>query len=1306
MNPQIPIEARQTVLDFVTAGTSFTAYEVTREVRRRLGTSIDVPHGEVNGIVQTMFANGEIIGYDRREDQTVQAATKPFRYYQRGGAVAAPFVRPTAPAISRSGLPAALQFAHPFGAMIRNLGIAARNFQRANGKANEPFAVWVPTPKEPTFRLRCYGSGWDESEVEARFALDLNNANGADLLWLAPLAYADEFRLYSNSGGTQTQFLVRLDAALRTSVTKEATRSTGEPDGLEIEVAVRGLDFDSGVQALAMYRYLSVAPRIYCGGKTLQIPSTDVIAQGDGWKFPDHRASKSSPDSVAIVDEIGYSLRDLKSSQYLGLEIYLENVAVEPSLGKLVQNGGAIEECERIIENFKSEIAPLMSRRLQSAANLWDARILWDEIIGNDGQSYGLNLLAGNAIAWRGIAIERNSFRWSDGPAGVKAREYLPSSKPGKILDATTVNVIVADPDSVVLINDLGWDKSASSRVAQLYQTTPFKAAYVLSFENEAARVKFYRDRNFDTVPTRFVSELPRKARAASVASASQTRNSHPFNAQLHQPKSPASPIMASFAYGNGGSDDDFAELKKWARQTPLDNNTWPDFKRLYKAIEARLWPPMGRFRYDKTEADFPNAPIPSARELEILGVLMGRLDERNAARGNGAPVAPTPTIAQRALSAVNTLVGRASAATANGPRDETLAYMKRRATKLLVFLRDNDDLSVERRAALAPMICGLLQRDKCADIDATLPLRLNLVQTDILADSPDAIARVWNDASLPLNIARWSYNWLESQGQTIAVSPAQLRRFVEVADVEMTLKLAPAALASAEKWPQGFNLQQFSRALQGELQGPANSVWMNSEFLKNRDQIINLFARFSQLEPDTAWLRDSLGAVSDEFTLDWLQLHLTKWAGRGQLALIQKMSAALQSRYNATIVTAFPTGFSLDKWRELVDNAALLGALSRAMRELPIATEIADFIWALPTDKRAPILSALEDNPALLPIIESHARELDWAFIAPLSAGQWQGFARVVGQTFSDGIGADNWAQIGELPFESGYESLPLGAGFWQWIVPLESELRAQWFARVGVERAATNFTSQSAAVFEWLLDLDATGVENLGDAWLDANLKSVPLEGELIIKLAQSAVSDWQMRALKHLQSAELGLPVALRFMESELPILERMAAPFFSDENRGWSDHVLALADSPKMAARALALQLLEEFPARWTPELLRNLAQHDDAGMQAFVAIQLENAPARVVESRAIEAFDGAILNARGRARRAKESVKARVSESDFNKKTLLEAARNGAARDREWALQQLVFAAMAGESVEGLEISEVSVGFNRRKLLKS
>ncbi len=1280
MNPQIPIEARQTVLDFITAGTSFTAYEVTLEVRRRLGTSIDVPHGVVNTIVQNMFARGDLMGYDRRPDQTVQSATPPFRYYQRGGAVAAPFVTPTAPAISRSGLPPALRFSVPLSAMMRNLGVAARDFQRAHGKASEPFAVWLPTLKEPTFRLRCYGAGWDESEVERRFALNLNNPGAAEMIWLSPLAYADEFRLYSNLSGTQTQFLIKMDAALQTTIAKEAERKTGEPDGLEIEVAIRNRDLDSGERAQKIYRYLSVPPRIYRNGVALTIVPSKVISQGDGWKLTDNK------ELLAIVDEVAYSLLGLEAVAGLGVKLYLENVDVEPSLEKLEQTDRTRDERKRVIENFKREIAAPINQQFAGAANLWEAKILWREIFGAASPN-AMQKVLGNAVSWRGIAVESADFQWHNAPADVKIRGYRPSSKPTKTVDSWVAYVLPAHSETLVFINDLGWDKSATSRIAELQRTSPFTTAFVLNFADDAARATFFREQNFETVPTRLISELPKPARAIGTPHVS---NRTAFDAQLHQIQAPSGGVAASFAAGDDGSDADFENLKIWARAAPLDAKNWPDFKRLYKAIEARLWPPMGRFRWDATEADFAATPIPSERDLELLGVLMGRLDEHNAQRGAGQPVAPQPTIAQWALSAVSNLVGRPNAATASGPSANTLAYMKRRATKLLTFLRGNQDLSERRRHALAPLVCGLLQRDKCLDISETLVGRLKLGETEVLAAHPAAIARVWANITVPLTIARWSYDWLEEHQQIIEVSPVQLRRFVELPDVNWTLKLAPAALQKDQIWPRDFGLRDFSRVLQGNAQNMTNGVWVNTQFLQRRDEIVNLFARFPQLELDKRWLRDSISQVSDEITLDWLAPWLNEWARDGEFSLIEKMSPDLQNRFNTAIVAVFSQGLSLEKWRELTNAPELLPLLAPALQQMSISSKIADYIWSLPADKRDPILRALEENPALLPIIEDHARRLDWAFIAPLSAVQWECFARTVSATFPDGISADDWAQIAELPFEAGHKFLPLGTGFWQFVLPLESENRARWIARVGAERASREFASQSAAIFEELLDSDETGLDELGDAWLDAQLSQIAFDSELIIKLAQSNVSDWQARALSHLRSAELRLPVALRLMESELPILERVAAPFFSDENKNWSERVLALADSPKIAARALALQLLEEFPRRWTPDLLRQLAQHDDAGIQAFVAAQLKNAPAKVVESKAIETFDSAIINARGRGRRAKESVKARAGK--FDRETLLEAARNGAPRDREWALRQLVLASLAGENVEGLDVA--------------
>ena len=1301
MNPQIPIEARQTVLDFVTAGTSFTAYEVTLEVRRRLGTSIDVPHGEVNGIVQAMFSRGEITGYDRRPDQTVQSATPPFRYYQIGGAVAAPFSAPTAPAIARSNLPAALRFTGDVRrALLRNYGLAAREFQIAGGKPDEPFALYIPSFKDLIFRVRCYGTGWDQSEVERQFKLD---PNASDLKWLTALAYADEFRVYSNRNGTQTQFRVALDPAMNGTVNREAERATTEPDGLEIEIPVKMRDV-SGFPALAFdaFRYFSTSPRLYQSGAPMQPTPVVPLLESDTWLLTD----ATSP--LLLVDEVPYQpyyapqligsgFRLKLNASALDLEANAENVA------NTARTRAAIEAA---VARVEAELADALNQRLESAPDLAVAKQIYGAIarhLGAPEDDYGAVAVADDdddeadepahiservagVARWRGIAIDSDDFRWPD-VAGVEVRRYAPSSNGGKV-NMRRVQTLQIGDKMPIFLNDVG-DQSISRRIGALYEKTPFEAAYVLLFDDEPARANFFRETNFDSVPTRPISELP--APDAPPRAAPTASNRKPFDAQLHQPKAPTNALAARFADGDGGSDDDFENLKTWARRTPLDAANWPDFKRLYKAIEARLWPPQGRFRYDKTEADFPDMPIPGEQHLELLGVLMGRLDQINASRGTGAPAAPQPTLAQRAIAAASNLVGRAGATAQSGPSDDTLAYMKRRAARLLRFLRDTQNLSEKRRKALAPLVCGLLQRDECADIGATLPLRLKLTQTDVLVGHPDAIARLWADASLPLAILRWSYEWLETHGQTIAVSPAQLKRFALVPDIQWTIKLAPAALQSGEPWPRDFGLKQFSQLLQGDLKGTANSVWINSEYLKQRGQIVDLFARFPLLELDKRWLRDSLGEVADPLTLDWLMPWLNERAHEGEFALVQKMSPALQSRFNTAIVLTHPGGFALETWRKFVAAPEWIEALSPALREVPISDEVATYIWGLTDDVRAPMLRALADNPTVTPVIEARARKRDWPFAAALAPSQWQIFARTLATAFGGGLSAEDWARIAELTFEQGFDLLPLRAEFWQFVLPLETEQRAQWLERVGATRAARDFADQSAEVFEQLLDSDATGLGALGDAWLDANGSAMALDGELIIKLAQSAISDWQTRALNHLRTAELRLPVALRLMESELPILERVAAPFFEDANPKWSDRVLALADSPRLAARRLALELLEKYPSRWTPDLLRNLAQHDEAGVQAFVAEQLSKAPAKIVESKAVRAFDEAILNARGRARRAKNQVQTRVSAGEIDRETLLDAARGGAPRDREWALQQLVVASLGGAEVKGLEV---------------
>ncbi len=509
MNPQIPIEARQTVLDFVVAGTSFTAYEVTLEVRRCLGASVDVPHGEVNNIVQAMFAGGQIIGYDRRPDPQIQAATKPFRYYQIGGAVAAPFVAPVAPAIARSNLPAALRFKGDLrDALLRGYGLAARDFQIAAGAPAEPFAVWIPSAKEPTFRVRCYGAGWSQSEIERVFTLD-PNPSADDLRWLSALAYADEFRVYSNLGGAQQQFLVALAPNMVGTVTKEAERATGEPDGLQIEVAIQARENTPAFleQAYASYRHFRVPPRIYYKGQTAQIPPQAPLLSGANWALADAKFP------YAIVDEVAYPIGSISELSGIGVDLdiaagELDVDARREGLNLTSRTRAALYAAFR---RFNAELIVALNERIEGAANLWEAKIIFGEMSRQMTATYdNFARLVSGKIFWRGIALGNGDFTWN--LAGVTARRYLPTSRPNKIVASAKVSSIAAQPNTLIFIDDLS--QSATSRLAELYQTAPFEAAYVLSFDDDQARANFYRQLNFDSVPTRLLSELPNPARA------------------------------------------------------------------------------------------------------------------------------------------------------------------------------------------------------------------------------------------------------------------------------------------------------------------------------------------------------------------------------------------------------------------------------------------------------------------------------------------------------------------------------------------------------------------------------------------------------------------------------------------------------------------------------------------------------------------------------------------------------------------------------------------------------------------------
>lgn len=70
------------IFDKVSNGDSFTAYDVTVEVRNIVGRGVNVAHDDVKALVHAAFLSGKMNGYDRALDLKVNAPVPPYRYSQ------------------------------------------------------------------------------------------------------------------------------------------------------------------------------------------------------------------------------------------------------------------------------------------------------------------------------------------------------------------------------------------------------------------------------------------------------------------------------------------------------------------------------------------------------------------------------------------------------------------------------------------------------------------------------------------------------------------------------------------------------------------------------------------------------------------------------------------------------------------------------------------------------------------------------------------------------------------------------------------------------------------------------------------------------------------------------------------------------------------------------------------------------------------------------------------------------------------------------------------------------------------------
>jgi hypothetical protein len=227
-----------------------------------------------------------------------------------------------------------------------------------------------------------------------------------------------------------------------------------------------------------------------------------------------------------------------------------------------------------------------------------------------------------------------------------------------------------------------------------------------------------------------------------------------------------------------------------------------------------------------------------------------------------------------------------------------------------------------------------------------------------------------------------------------------------------------------------------------------------------------------------------------------------------------------------------------------------------------------------------------------------------------------------------------------------------------------------------------------------EAILGFTSIEMEPLVEAWCRKNEGIFTKDASPLLLASIHTFPTVRRFGLAKVASLGMGLPFALRLLESEMPESVTVGWAYFNTIPNNHADeltYALALCDSPADTVRKLGRQFVL---VRWShlpkEQVLSALFENPDPATQALVTQLLSGTEVKPQES---AAFEGEVLRQKNRARKAKEIVKVRQEkESVVDTPTLLALARGSRTpRDADWALAQLAKRAMAGEQIEGLEL---------------
>jgi hypothetical protein len=403
-------------------------------------------------------------------------------------------------------------YSNPLGAVIRELSTNAYDAHVMVDKRDEPFVLTVPNSLNPVLIIRDFGPGLSEREVMSVYTTffestktNTNDAIGClGLGSKSPFGISDSFTITSYQNGRKTVYSAFLNETRIPTISKFFESETDEETGIEIEVAVKEENFSTVAREVnTQLKYFTVKPIIKGDSSFKWNPDEEYLYEGTGWKMV---AGRSGGRGARVIQgQISYPIdtnamgKHHNNASAAVKELLVRNILFTVNIGdvNIAPSREALtyddQTCLNIIaaaNKILAELPQIIKEKIQSAETEYEARLLFNTIMGDLGTGYyNKNLVTAvtqsGKILWKGKDVSNLSFwvpeadvvkhttlhrnhngrysrslRHVQKTNGYNAPQQLPDGKPHWSFEAKEMTNAVW-----VLVTDI--DKAVEARVKQ-----------------------------------------------------------------------------------------------------------------------------------------------------------------------------------------------------------------------------------------------------------------------------------------------------------------------------------------------------------------------------------------------------------------------------------------------------------------------------------------------------------------------------------------------------------------------------------------------------------------------------------------------------------------------------------------------------------------------------------------------------------------------------------------------------------------------------------------------------------------------